>query len=629
MRFPVSLVVMCAVLGPYLGWSADRPNIIWLSAEDISSHLACFGDPHAITPELDRLGSEGVRYTRTFTTAGVCAPCRSGIITGMYQTTLGTQHMRSRAQLPDFIKPFTVPLREAGYYCSNNSKTDYQFAVPPDAWDESSRQAHWRNRSRPDQPFFSVFNFGGCHESGIANEAKYRTVTKDLLPSQRQDANQLSTFPPYYPETALAREDWKRNYELITAMDAWAGDLIRQLKEDGLYEKTIIFFWSDHGVGLPRAKRWLYDSGTHIPLIVRIPELWRRDGQGRPGALSDRLVSSIDFGPTVLNLAGLTPAKHVQGQAFLGASLPSPRRYVYGARDRMDERYDIIRMVRDKRFKYIRNYEPLKTFYQYMNTPEQGVTMRELRQRHEAGTLRAAADYFFSPTKPVEELYDTAADPHELNNLAQDARFAAQLTALRSAHLEWVRDTRDLGLIAEPLLVAREREVGHRYGILRQGDDGALSRRLARVAALASEGRDGLSELVAALSDSDASVRYWGAVGIANIGPTAVASKPILIRTLGDPARVVRTAAAHALCRLSEPAKALPVLAEVLRDGEQWERLHAAIVLDEIDEQARPVIEAMRAALKPRTELYAGGKYTVRVINRALNQLEGTQRTVK
>ena len=629
MRIPVILAVLCAVLSPRSGQSAERPNIIWLSAEDISPHLGCFGDPHAITPELDRLASEGVRYTHTFTTAGVCAPCRSGIITGMYQTTLGTQHMRCRAQLPDFIKPFTVSLREAGYYCSNNSKTDYQFAVPPEAWDDSSGRAHWRNRSRPDQPFFSVFNFGGCHESGIANESKYRTVTKDLLPSQRQDADQLSTFPPYYPETALAREDWKRNYELITAMDAWAGDLIRQLKEDGLYENTIIFFWSDHGVGLPRAKRWLYDSGTHIPLIVRIPERWRQGGQGLPGEKSDRLVSSIDFGPTVLNLAGLTPAEHVQGQAFLGASLPSPRRYVYGARDRMDERYDIIRMVRDKRFKYIRNYEPLKTFYQYMNTPEKGVTMRELRQRHEAGSLRSAADYFFSPTKPVEELYDTVADPHELKNLAQDARYSTQLTRMRSAHLEWVRETRDLGLIAEPLLVAREREIGHRYGILRQEADGALSRRLARVAALASEGADGLDELVSALSDSDASVRYWGAVGVANIGLAAIASKPALIRALEDPAPVVRTAAAHALCRLNEPNRALPVLTSVLHEGEQWERLHAVIVLDEIDEQARPVIESMRMALRPRTELYAGGKYTVRVINRALNQLEGTQRTVK
>ncbi|MCS1409844.1 MAG: hypothetical protein M2R45_03030 [Verrucomicrobia subdivision 3 bacterium] len=618
--FALSLTSLTAV---------ERPNIVWLSAEDIGPHLGCFGDPHAITPHLDRLATEGVRYTRTFTTAGVCAPCRSGIITGMYQTTLGTQHMRCRAKLPSFIKPFTVYLREAGYYCSNNSKTDYQFEPPANTWDESSDRAHWRRRSDRLQPFFSVFNFGGCHESGIANEGKYLSVTQGLKASQRQDPQALSTFPPYYPESPIAREDWKRNYELITAMDVWVGDIIRQLKEDGLYEDTIIFFWSDHGVGLPRAKRWLYDSGTHIPLIVRVPERWRLPGQGRPGAATDRLVSSIDFGPTVLNLAGLKVPEHVQGIPFLGGSLPTPRAFVYGARDRMDERYDIIRMVRDKRFKYIRNYEPLKTFYQYMNTPEKGATMTELRRRHEAGTLRVTADYFFSSTKPTEELYDTQADPHELKNLANDSRYAVQLMTMREVHLTWVKETRDLGLIAEPLLVEREKAIGHRYGILRQGDEGALSQRVARVAALASGGVSGLHQLIEALEDTDAAVRYWGAVGVANLGLSAASAESVVRKTLKDLAPVVRVAAAHALCRLDQPRDALPVLTRVLKEGEQWERLHAAIVLDEIDEQARPVIEAMRAALTPRRDLYAGGKYTVRVINRALNQLEGTNRTVR
>ncbi|UCE48515.1 MAG: sulfatase, partial [Phycisphaerales bacterium] len=237
-----------------------RPNIVWLSCEDISPHIGCFGDEHAITPNIDQLAREGVRYTNAFTTAGVCAPCRSGIITGMYQTTIGTHHMRCNAKLPPMIKAFTMYLRRAGYYCTNNSKTDYQTSDLRGAWDESSGKAHWRNRQKQ-QPFFSVFNFTGCHESGIASESKYRSVTARLKPSQRQDPKKLK-LPPYYPDTPIVREDWKRNYELITAMDAWAGDLIGQLKQDGLYDQTIIFFWSDHGVGLPRAKRWLYDSGT-------------------------------------------------------------------------------------------------------------------------------------------------------------------------------------------------------------------------------------------------------------------------------------------------------------------------------------------------------------------------------
>lgn len=628
MHFPIkalALICLCAVTLQ----AADRPNILWLSAEDISPHLGCYGDPHAITPKLDQLASEGVRYSHAFTTAGVCAPCRSGIITGMYQTTLGTQHMRSRAKLPAFIKPFPVYLREAGYYCANNSKTDYQFVPPKGTWDQSSGQAHWRNRPSKDQPFFAVFNFGGCHESGIASTDKYRQVTKDLLPEQRQDAAALTTFPPYYPESSEAREDWKRNYELITAMDAWAGDLIQQLKDDELYENTIIFFWSDHGVGLPRAKRWLYDSGTHIPLIVRVPERYRQAGQGAPHSLSNRLVSSIDLGPTVLNLAGVEVPGHVQGKAFLGSDLPTARDYVYGARDRMDERYDIIRMVRDQRFKYIRNYEPLKTFYQYMNTPEKGATMASLRGRHEEGRLRASADYFFSPGKPVEELYDTMADPHELKNLAEVPKFRADLERMRKAHQTWVRETRDLGLIAEPLLVEQEAVLGDRYSLLRGENGEALASRVARVAELASKGPAGLSALVEALKDSDAAVRYWGAVGLKNLGRAASSAESDARRALRDASPVVRTSAAHALCRMGKPALALPILVEVLERGEQWERLHAAIVLDEIDEQAIPVIDAMKRALKPRTELYAKGKYTVRVINRALNQLEGTRRAVQ
>ncbi len=626
-------IYLSALLLPWFaisGMTHERPNILWLSAEDISPHLRCFGDPHAITPHLDQLAAEGVRYTRAFTTAGVCAPCRSGIITGMYQTTLGTQHMRCRVKLPPFIKPFPVYLREAGYYCSNNSKEDYQFETPAETWDDSSKRAHWRGRPKENQPFFAVFNFTGCHESGIASDSKYRAVTASLAPEQRQNADRLTTFPPYYQDTPTAREDWKRNYELITAMDAWAGGLIRQLKEDGLYENTIIFFWSDHGVGLPRAKRWLYDSGTRIPLIVRIPEKRRVAGQGVPSSQLKRLISSIDFGPTVLRLAGIEIPKHVQGRPFLGANLPPARQFVYGARDRMDERYDIIRMVRDRRYKYIRNYEPLKTFYQYMNTSEKGATMKELRQHHEAGTLRQSAERFFSPTKPAEELYDTTADPHEMNNLAADPRHADQLLAMRKAHLTWVKETRDLGLIAEPLLVDWEKKIGHRYGILRKAGREELSRRVARAAALASSGKQGLAALIAFLDDASAAVRYWGAVGIANnIGQAAAAAEPALSRALRDPVPVVRTAAAHALCRLGKPVDALPVLTSVLANGEQWERLHAAIVLDEIDEQARPVIDALRKARQPRKELYAGGKYTVRVVNRALNQLEGTNHAVQ
>ncbi len=627
MRILPAIVFSCFLMvGSALG-ADTRPNIVWLSCEDISPHIGCFGDEHAITPNIDQLATEGVRYTNTFTTAGVCAPCRSGIITGMYQTSLGSQHMRCTATLPEMIKPFPVYLREAGYYCTNNSKQDYQFKTPKGTWDESSGKAHWRKRPDKSQPFFSVFNFTGCHESGIASKGKYQSVTKVLTEDQRQDPEKLE-LPPYYPDTPVVREDWKRNYELITAMDHWAGQLIQQLKDDDLYEDTIIMYWSDHGVGLPRAKRWLYDSGTHIPLVVRIPEKFRTAGQGRPGMKTDQLVSSIDFGPTVLTLAGVDVPDYVQGQTFLGEDV-TPREYVYGARDRMDERYDIIRMVRNKRFKYLRNYEPLKTYYQYMNTPEKGATMSELRRLHEKGQLPPEAEYYFSATKPVEELYDCQADPHEVNNLAADPKYADVLKQMRAAHRAWVLETRDTGLIPEPILVNRSKEVGSEYEVLRQAGGDQYNKRLATVATLASEGESALPKLIQAMKDEDEAVRYWAATGIGNIGqPAREEAAGIARATLKDESSAVRTAAARALCRMGMPEEALPVLVNEMTTGQQWERLQAAIVLDEIDEQARPVIEEMKQGLEYQKGFNSNGKYRVRVTNRALNELQGTNNKV-
>ena len=613
------------LLGDVVGASRDRmvrPNVLWLSCEDISPHIGCFGDEFAITPNIDKLAGDGVRYTNAFTTAGVCAPVRSGIITGMYQTTIGTHHMRCSAKLPSFIRAFTSYLRDSGYYCTNNSKTDYQTKDLMDVWDESSGKAHWKN-GKEGKPFFSVFNFGGCHESGIASESKYKSVTKDLKPSQRQDPEKLH-LPPYYPDTPVVREDWKRNYELITAMDAWAGEKIREIREAGLYEDTIIFFWSDHGVGLPRAKRWLYDSGTHIPLVVRIPGKFRTAEQGGPGTIDDQLISTIDFGPTVLNLAGVKIPEHMQGRPFLGKNLPPQRDYIYGARDRMDERYDIIRSVRDKRYRYIRNYEPLKTFYQYMNTPEKGATMKEIRRVHAEGKLPPAAKLFMAERKSVEELYDLASDPHEINNLAGKAKYRPVLEKMRKVHLQWVQDTRDVGLIPEPEIMEREARYGSRYAILRQPGGNELNRRLGATAALASEGKSALGKLAGAMKDSDAAVRYWGATGIGNIGVDAISAESAMERALEDESVSVRVAAARALCKMDRPRKALPVLIETLDCEHEWGRLQAAIVLGDIGETARPAENALKKCLSRQPN-----KYITRVANRALNDLNGTNNTVR
>lgn len=625
------LPLIWVLTGVCLGAEQDRPNILWISCEDISAHLGCYDDPHAITPHLDQLAREGTRYTHAFTAAGVCAPCRSTIITGMYQNSIGTHHMRCNAKLPDWLKPFPLYLREAGYYCTNNSKTDYQFSKPrsKEIWDSSSSKAHWRNRKNDRQPFFAVFNFTGCHESGITDTNKWQKVSSVLKPEQRQDPAAFTNIPPYYPDTDIVREDWKRNYENITAMDHRAGELIQELKDNGIYEDTIIVFWSDHGVGLPRAKRWLYDSGTRVPFIVRIPEKFRVDQQGQPGSVSDELINSTDFGPTMLNLVGIEIPEHLQGRAFLGKSLSAPRRYVYGARDRMDERYDIIRTVRDKRFRYIRNFEPLKPYYQYMNTPEKGATMKEIRRLERVGTLTATMALFSASQKPVEELYDTESDPYEINNLANDPNHADKLQELRTELARWQFEIGDIGLLPESEIESREEDCESTYAILRQSGDGgkALIGDLVEIATKASEGESAFADLVAALDHSDPAIRYWGATGLGNYADEAKSNRDgvaALQAMLEDKSAAVRIAAGRALCRMGlHTDEALNQLSDELSGELQWARLEASIALDYLDETARPVIDSLKNALKDQPN-----KYIVRVANRAVNDLEGTDNKV-
>ena len=608
---------------------SEQPNIVWISCEDISPHLGCYGDPHAITPNLDKLAQEGTRYTNAFTTAGVCAPCRSAIITGMYQNSIGTHHMRCNATLPTWLKPFPVYLREAGYYCTNNSKTDYQFSKPAkkEIWDICGAKGHWKNRPQKSQPFFAVFNFTGCHESGIASESKYKSVTEDLLPSQRQNPKELTTLPPYYPDTTITREDWKRNYELITAMDAWAGDLIQQLKDAGEYDNTIIIYWSDHGVGLPRAKRWLYDSGTHIPLIIRVPAKFQKSLDISSLATDNQLISAVDFAPTVLNIAGIDPPSYLQGRAFLGLHLSPPRKFVYGARDRMDERYDIIRTVRGPQYRYIRNFEPLKPYYQYMNTPEKGATMQEIRKKEASGQLDPVMALFSANEKPVEELYDTHADPFEIHNLADDPAFSQRLSEMRHALSEWQNEIGDVGLIPEAEIEILEQDAGSRFAILQSTTkNSSTEKRLALlvdIATSASEGPAGIPKLLDALQNEDASIRYWAATGIGNIGPAATSTLKRVVESLNDPSPSVRIAAARAAAKLGSPEEALPVLEAELQSDHQWGRLAAAIVLDEMDEEARPALPALQQAL-----LNQPNKYIVRVANRAINELENTDHQV-
>jgi len=433
-----------------MSMSLPRPkNILWLSFEDTNPRFGCYGDPVAHTPHMDKLAAEGCRYDKAFSVAGVCAPSRCAIITGMYPTAIGAQHMRTthrRAlppQIPEpyecvpphFVRCFTEYLRAEGWFCTNNSKTDYQFKAPSTAWDENGEQAHWRHRA-PGQPFFSVFNITTTHESGMWEEKGGEpglTNPDDI------------ELPPYVRDTPENRKALARHYDQIHQVDARFGEILRQLEEDGEAEETLVVVWSDHGAGLLRSKRWPYDTGIRIPLIVR----WPRGIQA--GITSEQLVSLIDLPVTMLSLVGIDPPRHLQGQPFLGPDA-EPREYIFATRDRYDESYDMIRAVRDVRYKYLRNEyrQPSQIYvpYQFKHASSQ-----ELFNAISDGTLTEEEERLFFEPRPAEELYDLANDPWEVNNLAKDPTHRETVRRLRGALDDWMQRYDRFGSIDEFAMV--------------------------------------------------------------------------------------------------------------------------------------------------------------------------------
>lgn len=424
---------------------AVRPNIVWIVPEDMNFELGAFGDPLARTPNIDRLADEGVRFSNVFATAGTCAPSRAALITGMYATSIGAHHMRSsqggyQPVPPPEVKTFTEYLRAAGYYTSNTGKLDYQFSgvlrgAPITNWDEP--EGLWRGREAG-QPFFSYVTFLSTHESTLFGD---NSMT-DTDPS-------AVVVPPYYPDTPVVRADFARLYDNVAGMDAELGRIIDMLEEDGVLEDTVILFFPDNGRGFPRDKRWVYDGGIYEPLIVRWP------GQLQPGAWNEELVSFIDFAPTMLSLAGVAAPEHMPGRVFLGAGREPEPQYVFAASDRVDEASDRIRAVRDKRYKYIRNYQPETPYGQSIAFRNMLATMQEMFRLHDAEMLEPPADWYFQQTKPDEELYDTEADPFEIENLADQPQYGEVLERMRAAHEAWLADTGDLGGIPEAELAER------------------------------------------------------------------------------------------------------------------------------------------------------------------------------
>ena len=616
-----NIILALSLLICLLGCSQQKelppPNILWISCEDISPQLGCYDDPYAHTPNLDKLAQEGVVYTRAFASAPVCAVARSSIITGMYSSSYGSQHMRCNGWLPKDVKTYPDYLRSAGYYCTNNSKTDYNLNIDHKAmWDESSGNAHWRNRPNPDQPFFAIFNLGSTHESRVNVLETHQKAIENVPASLLKKPGDIPV-PPYFPNTEKVQELWTRYYNNITAMDLQVAEILQQLEEDGLSDNTIIIFFSDHGAGVPRYKRWLYDTGLHVPFIVKVPEKYKEWFPHAADTKTDELVSFIDLPPTTLALAGIPIPENMEGRAFLGEDLSPQRKYVYAGRDRMDERYDMQRAVRNKRFKYIRYYESYKPFCQYMNTPEKGEIMKSIRAAQLAGNMPKAGRHIIAPQKPEEELFDTQNDPLEIKNLVNDPEYKNVLEEMRQAHAQWSDRTKDTGLIPETILRTWERQDSASiYDIMRKK---SIPVTLIRETAL---GQKNIEELIQSLGHENDAVRYWAAIHLGNRAKQ-ISDGQALEKALQDLTPVVQTAAARALCKMNKPQKALECLQKLLHHEDEWVRLNAAQVLDEIGPQARPAIEALQSVMEDKN------KYVVRVANHALNAMLGTENIVR
>lgn len=449
----------------------SKPNIVWIMAEDICPRLSCYGDSLAHTPTIDRLANEGIVFTNAFTCAGVCAPSRVGIITGMYATSIGAQHMRQAKSLiefeqvpqynavpPSWVKAFPEYLRKAGYYCTNARKTDYQFGTPFTIWDECNDNASWRTRPEKEMPFFSCFTFESTHEINVWTDADKLRFFKDnkvdtarlvkdvkkrpFLPEKYITDPKMVVVPPYYPDTKIVREDMARHYTNISRMDTQVGDVIRKLKEDNLLENTIIFFMGDNGDGLPRAKRWMYDTGIKVPLIIWCPSRFvqQRD---------TRLISLTDLAPTVLALAGVDIPEYMHGKDIFGELMENPHKYIFAGRDRMDDTYDMIRAIRSKEYKYIRNFEPEKNYTQPNQFLYRMPMMQEIIRLEKVGELNRNQSYWLFNQKPAEELYNIINDPQELTNLAANPAYSEILKTLRADLYSWMISTGDWGMVQE------------------------------------------------------------------------------------------------------------------------------------------------------------------------------------
>jgi uncharacterized sulfatase len=597
--------------------AADLPNILWLTSEDNGPHLGCYGDEYATTPNLDVLASKGMIYTRAISNAPVCAPARTTIISGMYPPSTGSEHMRSMTSLPAGYKMYPAYLRELGYYCTNKSKEDYNLRKEGEVWNESGGKGHWRNRPDKKKPFFAIFNYTVCHESQIRKRPHV----------QVHDPAKVRV-PAYHPDHPDVRKDWAQYHDKLTEMDRQVGAQLKELEDAGLAEDTIIFYYGDHGSGMPRSKRWPFFSGLNVPLIVHVPEKWKHlaSSDYKVGGSSDRRVGFVDLAPTLLSIAGKKPPAHMQGHAFMGKHEAPAQEYGYGFRGRMDERYDMVRSVVGKRYMYIRNYMPHKLYGQHVGYMFVTTTTQVWKRLYDEGKLNEAQSHFWK-TKPAEELYDLEKDPDEVNNLAGSKKHQKILDQMRKAHREHVTKIRDVGFLPEGEIHSRSEgstpyEMGH---------DGKKYpfEKIYAAADLASSMRNAdLPKITELLEDPDSAVRYWGALGLLMQEKAGVKKGHAkLMEALNDKSLYVRVIAAEALGKYGskeDVAKAVDTLGKTvdpIKNG-CFPSMLAMNAIDHLDDKSKsliPVIQSMPRAPENVDGRFKG--YVGRLVDTTLKEL--------
>ena len=556
--------------------AVERPNIVWLVSEDNSIHYMKLFDPHgAPTPRITELADHGVLFKNAFSNAPVCSVARTTLATGCYGPRIGTQYHRKSVAvpMPDGLKMFPALLRDAGYYTANNSKTDYNAIPGKEVWNESSKKASWRKRPA-DSPFFYMQSFGTSHESSLHFSEK-------VMRNEKTKTNPDELFvAPYHPDTPTFRYTYARYHDRIMQVDQQIGAVVDQLEKDGLLEDTFIFYFGDHGGVLPRGKGYAYESGLHVPLVVRIPENWQHLTTLSTGSAESAFVSFIDFGPTVLNLAGVDVPEQMDGRPFLGTGVSkedlAERDEAFGYADRFDEKYDLVRTLRKGNFEYIRNYQPFNFDGLQNNYRYRMLAYAEWRNLYNTGKLNEAQRQFFE-TRPAEQLFDIATDPHEVNNLANDPEYADVLRQMRARLSEQVRSLPDLSFYPESVLAEQAFKNPVQFGEVHQ----AKIQRLVDVANLQLipyERASGGIRL--ALSAQDPWERYWGLIVCSTHGKAAEEFVPTA-KSLAqnDPENLVRVRAAEflGLIGAADPA---PTMTAALKESDSG--IEAGLILNSV-----------------------------------------------